>query len=126
MLFHTGREGLPNPIKWIDNTGQAWPELRATLDELSPNRIVLNVDENIAFSGGLHAGELAVIERELGAQWMNRTVNEAMLAVEYVATRVPGQKHYYRKMQEIAWALVEEGFSEKVIVPGKTTTEVSH
>ncbi|KAF5322307.1 hypothetical protein D9619_000498 [Psilocybe cf. subviscida] len=123
MLFHTGREGLPNPIKWIDNTGQAWPELRATLDELSPNRIVLNVDENIAFSGGLHAGELAVIERELGAQWMNRTVNEAMLAVEYVATRVPGQKHYYRKMQEIAWALVEEGFSEKVIVPGKTTTE---
>lgn len=126
MLFHTGRAGLPNPIKWIDNTGQAWPELRSALEELSPDRIVLNVDENIAFAGGLHAGELAVLKRELGEQWMKKTANEAMLAVEHVATRVPGQKDYYRKMQETVWALVEEGFSERVITPGKTTTEVSH
>ncbi|KDR83884.1 hypothetical protein GALMADRAFT_54315 [Galerina marginata CBS 339.88] len=126
LLFHTNESslaGAPNPLKWIDNTGQVWPELRSTLEKFDPSRIVLNTDENIAFAGGLHAGELAVLQRELGEQWMKRTVNEPMLAVEFVATRVPGQLQYYQKMQESIWAMVEEGFSHKAIRPGVTTTE---
>jgi len=85
---------------------------------------MLNTDENIAFAGGLHSGEHSVIKRELGEYWMNHTVNIPMLAVEFVATKVPGQLEYYNKMQENVWALLEEGFSEKVITPGITTTEV--
>ncbi|KKY18789.1 putative xaa-pro aminopeptidase family enzyme [Phaeomoniella chlamydospora] len=46
-----------------------------------------------------------------------------MLGVEYIATKLEGQLEWYRKMQETAWAMIKEGFSERVISPGKTTTE---
>lgn len=48
-----------------------------------------------------------------------------MLPVEVVATMVPSRLPWYRRMQETAWAIIEEAFSEKVIVPGKTTALVS-
>jgi len=49
-----------------------------------------------------------------------------MIAVEFVASKVPGQLEVYRKLQSTAWAMIEEAFSEKVITPGVTTTDVSH
>ncbi|CAA7259640.1 unnamed protein product [Cyclocybe aegerita] len=126
LLFHTNDSSLantPNPLKWVDNIGQVWPELRRVLGEYRPFRIVLNTDEDIAFAGGLHVGELAILQRELGKYWTNRFVNEPMLAVEFVATKLPSQLEYYRIMQENVWAMLEEGFSDKVIEPGVTTTE---
>ncbi|PPQ65583.1 hypothetical protein CVT26_000532, partial [Gymnopilus dilepis] len=126
LLFHTNESslaGAPNPLVWIDNTGQVWPELRSTLRQFRPDCIVLNTDENIAFAGGLHAGELTVLQRELGEYWMTKTVNVPMLAVEFVATKLSSQIEYYHKLQENVWALIEEGFSHRVIIAGTTTTE---
>jgi hypothetical protein len=48
-----------------------------------------------------------------------------MVAVEFVASKVPDQLEWYRKLQSTAWAMIKEGFSEKVITPGETTTEVT-
>ncbi len=127
ILFHSGQSttaGLPNPLVWVDNTGRVWPELRATLEKHNFSRIILNTDRNIAFAGGLHVGEYQTLMEELGEKWMKRVANEPMLAIEYVATRVDDQLPYYQKMQETAWALLEEGFSEKIVQPGITTTEV--
>lgn len=129
LLFHTNKSSLsesPNPLRWVDNTGQVWGELLEVLQKYDPNKIIINVDRNIAFGGGLHVGELEVMREELGLRWMERTANEPMLGIEYVATRVSGQLAYYRDMQEITWALIEEAFSERVIRPGVTTTEVRH
>lgn len=129
LLFHTNTSSLagqPNPLRWVDNTGAVWPALRAALHAYDPRRIALNTDKNIAFGGGLHVGEYEALAEAMGELWMERTVNEPMLGVEYVATRVPGQLRYYRDLQETTWALVEEAFSERVITPGLTTTEVGH
>jgi len=45
--------------------------------------------------------------------------------VEVVAARVGGEEQLdmYKLMMENVWAMVQEGFSEKVIEVGKTTTE---
>lgn len=129
LLFHTNTSSLvgqPNPLRWVDNTGAVWPALRAALHAYNPRRIALNTDKSIAFGGGLHVGEYEALAEAMGELWMERTVNEPMLGVEYVATRVPGQLQYYRDLQETTWALVEEAFSERVITPGLTTTEVGH
>ncbi|EMD40949.1 hypothetical protein CERSUDRAFT_91701 [Gelatoporia subvermispora B] len=126
VLFHRNISTLadmPNPLRWVDNTGQVWPELRSILEAYNPTRIALNTDKNIAFGGGLHVGELEVLRRELGDKWMSKTVNQPMLGIEYVAARVQGQLPYYRDLQEITWALIEETFSNKVVIPGHTTTE---
>lgn len=128
VLFHSNTSALagqPNPLSWIDNTGAVWPELRAIFEDYKPEKIAVNTDRNIAFAGGMHVGELDVLHEELGDAWTSRFVNVPMLAVEYVSRRVPGQIEYYRKMQETTWALIEEAFSERVVVPGITTTEVS-
>jgi hypothetical protein len=127
VLFHTNSHttaGLPNPIVWVDNTGQVWPELRAAFEEHNFSRIVVNTDRDIAFAGGLHVGEYEVILAELGEEWKTRFVNEPMLAIEYVATRVKGQLQHYRTLQETVWAMLEEGFSHSIVKPGITSTEV--
>lgn len=116
--------GQPNPIEWVDNTGAVWPELLGKLETFDPKRIAVNIDRNFAFAGGLHVGEWEVLQEQLGEKWVKRMVNEPMLGIEFVAGRVPGQIDYYRLMQETTWALIEEAFSERVITPGITTTEV--
>ena len=127
MLFHTNTSSLagqPNPLKWVDNTGAVWPELTGILETFNPKRIAVNIDRNIAFGGGLHVGEWEVLQEQLGPKWVGRMVNEPMLGIEFVAARIPGQVEYYRLMQETTWALIEEAFSERVITPGVTSTEV--
>lgn len=128
VLFHTNTSALagqPNPLSWIDNTGAVWPALRGVLSSYNPQKIAVNTDRAHAFAGGMHVGELAVLREELGARWTSRFVDVPMLAIEYVSRRVPVQVEHYRRMQETAWALMEEAFSERVVVPGVTTTEVS-
>lgn len=122
VLFHAGQ---PNQLSWIDNTGAVWPALRAVLAAFRPRTIAVNTNRDHAFAGGLHVGELAVLQEELGERWTSRFVDVPMLAIEYVSRRMPGQIEHYRRMQETAWALIEEAFSERVVVPGVTTTEVS-
>lgn len=87
-----------------------------------PSSIALNTHAELAFSGGLHAGERDAIEAALGKEWAERFVLEPMIAVELVATMVDSRLEWYRKMMQTAWAIIEEAFSNKIITPGKTTT----
>lgn len=107
---------------WIDNTALVWTELRSILADQQPRTIALNTHAELAFSGGLHAGERDAIEAALGNEWAERFVLEPMIAVEVVATMVDSRLEWYRKMMETAWAIIEEAFSNKIITPGETTT----
>lgn len=120
-------EGAPNPLTWIDNTGAVWPELLSNLSLLNPQTIAVNVDANHAFSSGMHAGELIEVREQLGPRWRGRLVPAPPeLATAFVARRVPGMREHFEKMTETVWAMLEEAFSERVVVPGRTTTEVSY
>jgi len=129
LLFHTNETviyadaNLPNPIRWVDNTPSLWSSLLFTFDTLNPKRIAINMDEAIAFGGGLHVGEWKEIQNQLGGKWVSKMVNQPMIGVEYVAGRADGMLEYYRSLQETTWALVEEAFSERIIEPGVTSTE---
>ncbi|KAI1505969.1 putative lipoprotein [Biscogniauxia marginata] len=114
--------GAPSAYAWVENTDAVWADLRRVLAEQAPASVALNTHSEIAFSGGLHAGEREAITAHLGREWEDRFVLRPMLAVEVVATMVPGRLPWYRKMQETAWAIIEEAFSERIIVPGKSTS----
>lgn len=111
----------PLSYTWVDNTPLVWSELTAVLAAQQPRNIALNTHAELAFSGGLHAGERDVIEAALG-DWADRFVLEPMIAVEVVATMVESRLGWYRKLMETAWAIIEEAFSTSNIIPGKTTT----
>ncbi|TLD39238.1 putative lipo protein [Venturia nashicola] len=113
----------PSSYTWIDNTAKVWSDLVSVLEKESPNRIAINGDTDLAFSSGLHAGEAKRIESEIGKHWASKFVVVPMLGVEVVGTMPKGQLKHYKLMMESAWAIIKEGFSERVIVPGKTTTE---
>ncbi|KAI0868817.1 xaa-Pro aminopeptidase family enzyme [Hypoxylon argillaceum] len=121
LFLASPRNGAPSAYAWVDNTAAVWAELRVLLAEQQPRSIALNTHPEIAFASGLHAGELDTISAALGAKWAERFVLRPMLAVEVVATMVPGRLPWYRRMQETAWAIIEEAFSERTIVPGKST-----
>lgn len=76
----------------------------------------------------MHAGELVEIEKQLGKKWQDRFVAEPMVGVEFVGTMPQGKDgdrlKWYRGFMETTWAMIGEAFSERVITPGLTTTEV--
>ncbi|KAF2209177.1 hypothetical protein CERZMDRAFT_107232 [Cercospora zeae-maydis SCOH1-5] len=108
---------------WVDNTPKLWQNLHNVLRFCDPGSIALNIDSEIAFAGGLHAGEYLKLLEEVPSPWNERLVSKPMVAVEYIATMPDSRLHWYRKLMETAWAVIEEGFSERVIIPGETTTE---
>ncbi|TGJ84671.1 hypothetical protein E0Z10_g4111 [Xylaria hypoxylon] len=133
LFLASPKNGAQNAYSWIDNTAAVWADLRALFAEqqvsvsvsfiipFDMSREPLNTHSEIAFASGLHAGELDTISAALGEEWTDRFVLEPMLPVEVVATMVPSRLPWYHRMQETAWAIIEEAFSEKTIVPGKTT-----
>lgn len=124
QLFLANATGdAPLAYSWIDNTPLVWSELRSILAQQQPQSIALNTHSELAFSGGLHAGERDAIVEALGKEWADLFVLEPMVAVEVVATMVDDRLHWYQKMMETAWAIIDEAFSNKVITPGVTTTE---
>lgn len=109
---------------WVDNTPAVWTDLLEVLDAGNVTSIAVNIDPQVAFSSGLHAGEYANILQNLASEWNKKLVNVPMLGIEFVATQPESKIDWYKKLQSTAWAIITEGFSERVIVPGKTTTEV--
>ena len=124
LLFLANATTGPSSYYWIDNTPKVWSELREVLGKEQPASIVVNTDPQIAFSSGLHAGELEAIKDGIGAEWAGKLAAEPLVAVEYIATMVKDRAAWYRRLQSTAWAIISEAFSERVITPGETTTTV--
>lgn len=125
QLFLANATGsAQSAYSWIDNTPELWSNLREVLESQNLATIAVNVDSEVSFSSGMHYGELGQINEKLGEKWMDSLVSVPMIAVEYIGTMVKDRLPWYRKFQETAWAIISEGFSEKVITPGETTTEV--
>ena len=123
-IFFAESDGGQSSYTLIDNTPDLWANLRRVLEERDPYSIAVNVDPEISFSSGLHAGESSLLTQQLGSPWNHRLVSVPMIAVEYIATMPESQLPWYQKIMETAWAMISEAFSERVITPGKTTTEV--
>lgn len=95
------------------------------LSKRQVSSIAVDTHPEIAFSSGLHAGELDSLKEGLGEEWSKKLVSEPMIAVEYIGTQPKSRAEWYGKLQSTAWAMISEAFSESVIEPGVTTTTVS-
>ena len=121
-LFLANATGnTPDSYTWIDNTPGVWDELKEMLEAQDPATIALNIEQDIAFSSGMHAGEFQALYAGVGPKWARRFITQPMLAVEYIATQPAARMSWYPRLMETAWAMIDEAFSERVITPGKTT-----
>ena len=108
--------------EWIDNTEKVWDELNEVFEREDPETIVVNAHGELAFAGGLHAGERDVIQASLASKWVDRFVVDPMVPISYAGTQILERLPWYKSLQETAWAIISTAFSSAVISPGTTTT----
>lgn len=102
---------------------EQWQVLRAAVEERQPKRIAVNWSRTWHFADGLTHGEYEGMTEALGPAWTAKLVPAEGLAVDFVATRLPEEEETFRRMNALAWDIIAEAFSERVITPGTTRTE---
>jgi Xaa-Pro aminopeptidase len=101
---------------------EQWNALKQVIEERKPRVIGIDRSRTFAFTDGLSSGELAGMSEALGAAWTSKFKDAEGLPLELIASRLPEEEAFYAKMQAVVWAMTQEMFSNKVIVPGKTRT----
>ena len=104
--------------------GQAqWDLLRRVIEERDPASIAVDISHAHAFSDGLSAGEWEQLEAVLPAPYRGRVVRAERLPLEYQEIRAPGMLPAYRRLMEVVWGVIDTAFSNRVITPGRSTTD---
>ena len=100
-----------------------WRLLSKIVAERNPRTISVNISRVHAFSDGLSAGEWEQLKKALGPRYLRKVVRADRLPLDYIATRLPEMLPVYKEMMKTVHAIIEQAFSNSVIVPGKTTTQ---
>jgi len=100
-----------------------WDLLARIVRERDPKTIAVDISHTHAFSDGLSAGEWEQLSRALPPGYLARVVRAERLPLDYQSIRAPGMLPVYKRMMEVVWAIIDTAFSNKVITPGKTTTD---
>jgi Xaa-Pro aminopeptidase len=100
-----------------------WDLLAQVVRERDPRTIAVDISHTHAFADGLSAGEWEQLSRALPPGYLPRVIRAEGLALDYIAVRAPDMLPAYRRMMEVAWEVIGTAFSNKVITPGRTTTD---
>ena len=104
--------------------GQAqWDLLRRVIEERDPLTIAVDMSTAHAFSDGLSAGEWEQLQAVLPERYRARIVRAESLPLEYQEIRAPAMLPVYRRLMTVVWGVIDTAFSNKVVTPGKTTTD---
>lgn len=106
-----------------DANPDQWAQLGKIISERKPKKIGINKAEHYGHADGLTANDydklMGVIPKELK---VNVTSAEK-LSVAWLEARTEKEMVIYQQICRIAHQIIAEGFSDKVIQPGVTTTE---
>jgi Xaa-Pro aminopeptidase len=102
---------------------EQWSVLKQVIEERNPRKIAINTSRTFAFADGLSSGEKEGMLEALGPAFGAKVVNAEALAVDLIAARSPDEEAFYKDLNALAWAVIKEAFSNKVIKPGVTTAD---
>lgn len=109
--------------RWTPETQpDQWQRLGDLVRERDPRTIAVNISEDFGLADGLSVSQHKQLLAALGPL-ASRVVSHDGLALGYLETRTPGDMAVYGAIMRAAHAMIPEGLSEKVIVPGVTTTQ---
>jgi len=114
-----GGKAQNNAELWGD---EQWSVLKQVIEERKPRVIGVDISRTFAFTDGLSAGELEGMSAALGPVWTKRFKHAEGLPLDLIATRLPEEAEFYRRMQEVVWGIIDTAFSNVVIKPGVTRT----
>jgi Xaa-Pro aminopeptidase len=100
-----------------------WDALVDIITARKPNKIALNTSTNFAHADGLDHTEYNELMQKLPPVFKGKVVSAEQLAVSWMETRIEHEMQIYPQLINTTHKIIEEGFSEKVITPGITTTD---
>ncbi|WP_231621777.1 M24 family metallopeptidase [Sphingomonas sp. 37zxx] len=106
-----------------DEQSDQWAELAMIVAARNPATIALNRAEGFPLADGLSATHYEAIVRALGPDMSKRLVSHERLGLGWLETRTSDEMATYPTISRISHAIIEEGFSERVITPGVTTSD---
>ncbi|WP_426169482.1 M24 family metallopeptidase [Sandarakinorhabdus sp. DWP1-3-1] len=99
-----------------------WQRLGDLVRERNPKSIAVNISEDFGLADGLTVSQHKQLLAALGPLG-TRVVSHDGLALGFLETRTPADMAVYGAIMRASHAMIPEGLSEKVIVPGVTTTQ---
>ncbi len=106
-----------------DANPDQWAQLGKIITERNPKKIGINKAEHYGHADGLTANDYDNLMKVLPANLKPAVTSAEKLAVSWLETRTEKEMTLYRNICRIAHQIIAEGFSDKVIQPGVTTTE---
>jgi len=100
-----------------------WDQLIDIVKKRNPNKIALNYSNAFGHADGIDHTEYQEILNRLPDSYKKKVVSAEPLAVAWLETRTEREMWVYPQLISITHSIIEEGFSEKVITPGITTTD---
>ena len=100
-----------------------WKALSAIIAERNPNKIGINYSKNFALADGLVKTDYEELLENLPDSLTSKLASAEKLAIAWIETRTEKEMNLFKKLVTITHDIIDDAFSEKVIIPGKTTTE---
>ncbi len=116
-----GLGGLFEPAWNPETQPDQWRRLGEIVAARDPRRIAINVSAASAFADGLTKSQHDELVAALPPAHRTRLVAGDELAIGWLETRTPAELAAYPGVVRTAHAIVAEGFSSRVITPGRTT-----
>ncbi|MEQ9007748.1 MAG: Xaa-Pro aminopeptidase, partial [Ekhidna sp.] len=99
-----------------------WKALADMIVSKDPKKIGINKSETFALADGISSTHYDMLMNVLPKKYQSRVVNAENVAIGWLETRTENEMIVYQNIVRMAHQIIAEGFSEKVIQPGVTTT----
>ncbi|HZY80785.1 MAG TPA: M24 family metallopeptidase [Cyclobacteriaceae bacterium] len=106
-----------------DEKPDQWGQLGQIIADRKPKKIGINKAPYWGHSDGLTANDYDELMKVVPADLSSHVASAEKLSVAWLETRSEKEMAIYPQICKIAHDIIAEGFSEKVIKPGVTTTE---
>lgn len=100
-----------------------WDALMDIITTRNPKKIGINTSVNYGHADGMDVTDYNEFMGKLPSGFKTKVVSAETLAVNWLETRTEREMNYYPQLINITHKIIQEGFSEKVITPGITTTD---
>ncbi|MBT6377546.1 MAG: Xaa-Pro aminopeptidase, partial [Flavobacterium sp.] len=100
-----------------------WKALSAIITERNPTKIGINYSKHFALADGLVKTDYEELVENLPDSLTSKLVSAEKLAIAWLETRTEKEMKLFKKLVKTTHDIIDVAFSEKVIEPGKTTTE---
>ena len=100
-----------------------WDALIDLINARDPHKIALNYSNDFAHADGLTSTEQKIFYNKLPQKLQSRIVSAEKLGIGWLETRTEREMQLYPQLIQITHQIIAEGFSEKTIMPGVTSTD---